>query len=125
MTNLLTAEDVAKRLQVTKQAEEDANACDPTTVGRASMYAFAAPQRRRYRALRPHLETPLTLEVDSLQLEFATQMRKAYIRDELIYAYLRTGVIVTEENYDYLTPEDRRAWDRAFEEYARHFEGEK
>ena len=56
-----------------------------------------------------HLEKPLTLEVDSLQLEFVILMRKADIRDELIYAYLRTGLIVTE-NYDYLTTEDRRAW---------------
>jgi len=72
-----------------------------------------------------HLETPLTLEVDSLQLEFVILMRKADIRDELIYAYLRTGLIVTEKNYDYLTTEDRRAWDRALQEYARHFEGKK
>jgi len=72
-----------------------------------------------------HLETPLTLEVDSLQLEFVILMRKANIRDELVYAYLRTGLMVTGENYDYLTPEDRRAWDRALEEYARHFEGKK
>jgi len=44
-------------------------------------------------------------------------MRKARIPAELIYAYLRTGLIVTEERYEHLSPEDRYAWDRAIAEY--------
>jgi len=72
-----------------------------------------------------HSETPLTWEVDSLRFEFVALMRKANIRDELIYAYLRTGLLVTEENYDYLTTEDRLDWDRASKEYARQIKGKK
>lgn len=64
-----------------------------------------------------HSDDPLMFEVDSIQLEIVALMRKAHIRDELIYAYLRTGLIVTDENYDLLTREDQRAWDRAIEEY--------
>jgi hypothetical protein len=64
-----------------------------------------------------HSDDPLMFEVDSLQLEIAALMCEAHIRDELIYGYLRTGLIVTEENYDLLTPEDQRAWDNAIEEY--------
>lgn len=44
-------------------------------------------------------------------------MRKAHGRDESIYAYRRTGFIITDENCELLTLEDRRAWDRAIEEY--------
>jgi hypothetical protein len=37
---------------------------------------------------------------------------------ELIYAYLRTGLIVTEDNQRYLTADDRDAWNRALAEYS-------
>lgn len=63
-----------------------------------------------------HCDDPLMFQVDSLQFEIVT-LHKAHIRDELIYAYLRTGLIATDENYELLTPEDQRAWDRAIEEY--------
>jgi hypothetical protein len=57
--------------------------------------------------------------VDDLQQEILALMRKAKIRAELIYAYLRTGLLVTEENYEHLPPKDRRDWDRAIVEYRR------
>lgn len=56
----------------------------------------------------PRSGNPGMLEVDDLQREMLTVMQKAKIREELIYAYLRTGLIVTEENYKSLAPEDRR-----------------
>jgi hypothetical protein len=60
---------------------------------------------------------PDQLEVDWLQIEFVRLMRKARIPAELIYAYLRTGLIVTEERYEHLSREDRYAWDSAIVEY--------
>lgn len=58
-------------------------------------------------------------EMVDLQCEMVALMQKADIRPELIYAYLTTGLVVTEENYRYLTPEDRRAWNRAVAEYSK------
>ena len=46
-------------------------------------------------------------------------MYQARIPEELVYAYLCTGLLVTEENYDYIGPKDRRAWQRAINEYDR------
>ena len=62
-----------------------------------------------------------TFEMDDLQREMVALMQKAEIRPELIYAYLTTGLLVTEENYEKLTPEDRRAWDCAIREYTKRF----
>ena len=73
----------------------------------------------------PHSDNPFGLDVDSLQIDFATLMRKAHIPGELIYAYLRTGLLVTEENYEYLAPEDRLAWDGAINEFAYRLRGMK
>jgi len=64
-----------------------------------------------------------TFEMDDLQREMVALMQKAEIRPELIYAYLTTGLLVTEENenYEKLTPEDRRARDCAIREYTKRF----
>ena len=48
-------------------------------------------------------------------------MKKAAIRPELIYAYEKTGRIVTEANQRYLTQAQRAEWQAALEEYrAKH-----
>ena len=65
---------------------------------------------------------PHPLEVDRLQMEIVRLMRKARISPELIYAYLHTGLIVTEERYEHLSPEDRYGWDRAIVEYVKRSE---
>lgn len=44
-------------------------------------------------------------------------MKKAGIRPELIYAYEKTGRIVTEANQRYLTQAQRAEWQAALEEY--------
>lgn len=51
-------------------------------------------------------EVSLTFELDSLQLEIVTLMRKARTRRELIYAYLRAELLATEETYGNPAPED-------------------
>jgi len=57
-------------------------------------------------------------ERDALKVEMVALMRKARIRGELIYAYLRTGLMVTEENHQHLSPKDLRSWEQALSEYA-------
>lgn len=47
----------------------------------------------------------------------AAAMRQAGIREELIYAYQITGLIVGEQTP--LTPERRAEWNAAIEEYRR------
>jgi hypothetical protein len=77
-------------------------------------------QRRETELYDVRSRDPVTFEVDSPQLEIVALMRKAKIRDELILAYVRTGFILTKENYNLLTREDRGAWDRAITEYQTH-----
>jgi len=46
-----------------------------------------------------------------------TVMRQARTRPKLIYAHLRTGLIVIEDNLTLLSDEDRDAWNGAIAEY--------
>ena len=69
-----------------------------------------------------HSHTSDTFEVDTLQLEIVTLMWQTQIPPELIYAYMRTGLVVTDENYESLSPADKRAWDGAIAEYVQRFE---
>jgi hypothetical protein len=62
---------------------------------------------------------PVPINLDSLQRQTVAVMNKARISPELIYAYCRTGVIATDQNYGLLSPEDRDAWERAIAEYSR------
>ncbi|HTS60974.1 MAG TPA: hypothetical protein VMH28_03060 [Candidatus Acidoferrales bacterium] len=64
-------------------------------------------------------EDAIAFELDPLQIEILEVMYQARIPEELVYAYLRTGLMVTEENYNYIAPEDRHAWQRAISEYDR------
>ena len=64
-------------------------------------------------------EDAIAFELDPLQVEILEVMYRARIPEELVYAYLRTGLLVTEENYDYIAPEGRRAWQCAINEYDR------
>ena len=64
-------------------------------------------------------EDAIAFELDPLQMEILEVMYQARIPEELVYAYLCTGLLVTEENYDLIAPKDRRAWQRAINEYDR------
>src|SRR5207248_7598441 len=64
-------------------------------------------------------DAPVPINLDSLQRQIIAVMNKARAAPELIYAYCRTGVIATDQNYDLLSPEDRDAWERAIAEYSR------
>lgn len=60
---------------------------------------------------------PSPMRLETLQREFVAVMTEARVSPAYIYAYCRTGLIVTEENYRLISPEDRAAWDLAMEEY--------
>jgi len=65
------------------------------------------------------VDAPVPINLDSLQRQIVAVMNKACVSPELIYAYCRTGVIATDQNYGLLSPEDRDAWECAIAEYSR------
>jgi hypothetical protein len=68
----------------------------------------------------PRSDTPFPIDFDELQCEMVTLMLRVRIRPELIYAYLRTGLMVTHDNQRYISAEDLDGWNRAIIEYSRH-----
>jgi hypothetical protein len=72
----------------------------------------------------PQCEIPLALDVDEFQRDVISAMHRARVSPELIYAYLRTGLIVTRENQRYLSAKDRDDWNRAIVEYSRQGPGD-
>jgi hypothetical protein len=67
----------------------------------------------------PEKDTPTPIDADAVDREIIQAMVRAGIRPEIIYAYKKTGLILTEANEDKVLPEDRVAWDQAIEEYFR------
>jgi hypothetical protein len=57
------------------------------------------------------------MDETTFRTEVLLTMRRAGIRPELIHAYVQTGLILTTENRKYLSSRDRKAWDRAIEDY--------
>jgi hypothetical protein len=66
----------------------------------------------------PRSGFPLPLAVDELQRDILILMHRARIPPDLIYAYLRTGLIVTQDNQEYISAGDRDAWNRAIAEFS-------
>ncbi|MGH9735451.1 MAG: hypothetical protein ACRD8A_12785 [Candidatus Acidiferrales bacterium] len=46
-------------------------------------------------------------------------MKRANIPPELVYAFEKTGPLLTTETYPTVTPEERKEWDDAIAEYFR------
>jgi hypothetical protein len=67
----------------------------------------------------PDCDTPRPLDHDKVQGEMVEAMVAAGIDPRLIYAFRRTGLLVTEENLDRLSSRDLRDWRAAIEEYDR------
>jgi hypothetical protein len=65
----------------------------------------------------PDSATPKPIPLATLQREIVELITKARVSPEFIYAYRRTGLIVTKENYRLLSPKDRAAWDLAVQEF--------
>ena len=56
-------------------------------------------------------------KIQDVKQEVLAAMREAGIRPEVIYAYEKTGFLLTEEGYKSLSPQDRAEYDAAFDEY--------
>ncbi len=67
----------------------------------------------------PDHPTPRPLQVEPTEAMVAQMMRKAGLRPELIYAFEKTGRLVTESNLDVLSEEELKEWEGAIDEYFR------
>src|SRR5713101_2539515 len=56
--------------------------------------------------------------------EIARRLREERVSPDFIYAFEKTGNLVTDESRDLWTAKARRAWDRALGEYRRRVEGD-
>lgn len=56
-------------------------------------------------------------KIDEHQQAIVQAMQAANIRGELIYAYQKTGRLVTDDNLEFLTDEELKEWEDAIEEY--------
>ena len=62
-------------------------------------------------------------EVAKVRAATVEAMRAAGVRPELIYAYERTGLIVTRENRKLMSAADLDEWEDAIAEYRERHEG--
>ncbi len=72
----------------------------------------------------PDADTPQELDWDKVGSEIVGAMVKAGIEPEKIYAYRKTGLIVTEENWGLLSEEQQQEWEAAIAEYGERLSGE-
>lgn len=68
-------------------------------------------------AFDPDAGTSQPLDIDNLDSAVSEAMTEAGVDSAFIYAYRRTGLIVTTENEHRLAQEDREAWMAALAEY--------
>ncbi len=65
---------------------------------------------------------------ESLRSQFSEEMvalfRRANVGPALIYAFSKTGLVVTEENRDRLPPAEYREWKQALREYQRRLDAD-
>jgi len=70
----------------------------------------------------PHADTPQPFsEATSIEVhgKIAAGMRAADIREEIVYAYEKTGLLVTTENAKHMSRADIEEWNAAIDEYRR------
>lgn len=65
----------------------------------------------------PRADTPKPTDEGEFTSEVAGAMRKAGISGALIYAFEKTGRLVTAENQKYLSARELAEWDAAIDEY--------
>jgi hypothetical protein len=65
-------------------------------------------------------DEPRPMDPDKLEREMIENMEKAGTPGHLIYAFKRTGLIVTQETYERLSPDDQFEWNEAIEEFKKH-----
>ncbi|MDA8229962.1 MAG: hypothetical protein M0006_01335 [Magnetospirillum sp.] len=67
----------------------------------------------------PDADTPQPIDPERLQREMLEVLKAAGIPDELIFAYERTGLMVSELNQHLLSDRDIAEWNAAIDEYFR------
>lgn len=65
----------------------------------------------------PDAHEPRPMDAAKIVAAMAEAMEQAGIDPAKIYAFRRTGLVVTEDNARFLTPEDLAEWRAAIEEY--------
>lgn len=65
----------------------------------------------------PEADTPQPFDPDRVFEQIIESMIEAGTRHELIYAYIKTERMVTEENTQFLTDEEIEEWNDAINEY--------
>ena len=91
----------------------------PARVTLAHMRSYTRRIAHRPRTLRavPPARPLSESEVDEAML---LVLREANVRPEIIYAYQKTGRLVTEENAQLLSTDEIAEWDAAVDEYRRN-----
>ncbi len=72
----------------------------------------------------PNADTPQPLDMDEMTALVVEAMAKAGVEPTRIYAYRKTGLIVTEENLHLLSEQDLAEWEAAIQEYEEMIKGE-
>ncbi len=67
----------------------------------------------------PTKDTPTPIEPDALDRMMVQSMLEAGIRGELIHAYQKTGMIVTEDNRHLFSKSDLAEYEAAIDDYDR------
>ena len=119
------------RLQEMKQANVESKVREWKMAKQKARQSAGKPglQIVRRSALTGVLAPDMPAEVaKSLRQELTDDLRlvfhRSHVSPDLIYAFSRTGRIVTEENRHLLTPEQHRDWKEALREYRRRAEAD-
>ena len=67
----------------------------------------------------PDADTPQPMDEAVINEEMVNAMKAAGIRPSLIFAWSKTGLLVTEQNRHLIPAEDLAEWQAAIEEYGR------
>lgn len=67
----------------------------------------------------PDSDTPRPIDYEKARDQAVEAMVTAGVNPRPIYAFHRTGLLVTEQNVERLTPQGRREWRAAIEEHDR------
>ncbi|KAB2919904.1 MAG: hypothetical protein F9K29_03305 [Hyphomicrobiaceae bacterium] len=67
----------------------------------------------------PSVDDPTSLDPDTVNAEVLAALRKAGAPPQVIFAYRRTGLLVTESTKALISPDRLAEWDSAIDEYFR------
>lgn len=65
----------------------------------------------------PDSDLPVPVAQDKLNEGIAQAMKEAGVPPQFIYAWQKTGMLVSEQNYSQFSKADLREWNRAIQEY--------